>query len=65
MIMTAPNRPSRRYDHRPETAEDTRLFDLREAGYCGCVDAHGDPIDPALEDLIHHMLLADGMPVEW
>ena len=32
---------TRRVDGRPETAADTRLFDLRESGYDGPVDQDG------------------------
>jgi hypothetical protein len=32
---------TRRVDGRPETAADTRFFDLRESGYDGPVDQDG------------------------
>ena len=32
---------TRRVDGKPETATDTRFFDLRESGYGGPVDQHG------------------------
>ncbi len=32
---------TRRPDGRPETAADTRFFDLRESGYVGPVDQDG------------------------
>ena len=32
---------TRRPDRRPETAADTRFFDLRESGYDGPVDQDG------------------------
>jgi len=38
---------SRRVDNKPETAADTRFFDLREGGYTGWIDQDGN----AVEDL--------------
>ena len=32
---------TRRFDGKPETAADTRFFDLRESGYKGWVDQDG------------------------
>ncbi|KDN23218.1 hypothetical protein [Amycolatopsis rifamycinica] len=32
---------SRRFDGKPETAADTRFFDLRESGYRGPIDQDG------------------------
>jgi hypothetical protein len=32
---------TRRVDGKPETAEDTRFFDLRESGYDGPIDQDG------------------------
>jgi hypothetical protein len=36
--------PSRRFDRQPETAVDTRFFDLRESGYDGWIDQDGYPV---------------------
>jgi hypothetical protein len=38
-----PDPTSRRLDGRPETDVDGRLFDLRQAGYCGPIDQDGHP----------------------
>jgi hypothetical protein len=35
---------SRRVDGKPETAADTRFFDLRESGYTGPIDQDGYPV---------------------
>ncbi|WP_340687800.1 hypothetical protein LCL61_17520 [Amycolatopsis coloradensis] len=40
--MTA-NR-SRRFDGKPESAADSRFFDLRESGYTGPIDQDGRPV---------------------
>lgn len=40
--MTA--RKSRRFDGKPETAADTRFFDLRESGYTGPIDQNGHKV---------------------
>ena len=37
----APRGASRRWDREAETEKDTRFFDLREAGYAGCIDQDG------------------------
>jgi hypothetical protein len=44
---------TRRVDGRPETAADTRFFDLRESGYDGPVDQDGREVTsgPAVEIL--------------
>jgi hypothetical protein len=34
-------KPARRVDGRPETAADTRFFNLRESGYTGPIDQNG------------------------
>ena len=36
---------SRRVDGQPETAADSKFFDLRESGYTGPVDQDGDAVD--------------------
>jgi hypothetical protein len=36
---------SRRFDGKPETAKDSKFFDLRESGYTGPIDQDGNPID--------------------
>jgi hypothetical protein len=35
---------SRRFDGKPETATDTRFFDLRESGYRGPIDQDGNAV---------------------
>ena len=44
---------TRRADGKPETAADTRFFDLRESGYDGPVDQDGRKVTsgPAVEIL--------------
>jgi hypothetical protein len=44
---------TRRADGRPETAADTRFFDLRESGYDGPIDQDGRKVTsgPAAEVL--------------
>lgn len=44
---------TRRVDGRPETAADTRFFDLRESGYKGPIDQDGYKVTggPAAEAL--------------
>ena len=37
-------RASRRVDRQPETAADTRFFDLRESGYTGPINQDGQPV---------------------
>lgn len=36
---------SRRADGKPETAVDTKFFDLRESGYAGPIDHRGEPVE--------------------
>jgi hypothetical protein len=38
-------RPSRAWDGAPESAGDTRFFDLRESGYTGPIDQDGYRVD--------------------
>lgn len=35
---------TRRWDGEPETPTDSRFFDLRESGYTGWVNQHGDAV---------------------
>jgi hypothetical protein len=42
---TTSARPTRRPDRTPETESDTRMFDLREAGYAGWINQDGHAVD--------------------
>jgi len=43
--VSTPEKPSRRWDRKPETEAETRFFDLRESGYDGPIDRHGYATD--------------------
>lgn len=36
--------PSRRPDGKPETEKDRKFFDLRESGWTGPIDQHGNAV---------------------
>ena len=48
---------SRRFDRQPETAVDTRFFDLREAGYEGPIDqdCYAVPADHPHAQILEYM----------
>lgn len=41
---------TRRIDGKPETAADTRFFDLRESGYTGWIDQDGHATEETRDD---------------
>jgi hypothetical protein len=48
------NPASRRPDGRPETAAESRFFDLRESGYTGAIDQDGHAVSDVDEWIEHH-----------
>ncbi|MEV5720631.1 hypothetical protein AB0L41_42770 [Amycolatopsis mediterranei] len=47
---------SRRFDGKPETAADTRFFDLRESGYRGSIDQDGYAVTSGrAKDILDHL----------
>ena len=47
---------SRRFDGKPETAADTRFFDLRASGYRGPIDQDGNAVTSGrAKDILDHL----------
>jgi hypothetical protein len=63
---TLPQPGSRRFDNKPETAADTRFFDLRASGYRGPIDQDGyAATDGPAADILRHMAITRGEEVTW
>jgi hypothetical protein len=57
---------TRRWDGKPETPADKRFFDLRESGYRGPIDQHGNKVTTGPDaDILRRMALARGEDVDW